>query len=200
MSNVDGLAILHILNNEKNAEKALDMVTPKMAAKGMLLHRNMLLGFCWQYKTEPAKCRWIIDELKRKGYVYNQKSKPSWTYIEYVAYPAVLHMILLESGLYKSGKMMADLYGRASRDQLDPFFDHGCIATKQDFGLRMNPRNWKYETFLTIPTAREKARKASIALIGAARVAGRGGEKDVMRVISRVVWSTRMSERWDESA
>ena len=174
--------ILNLLDGGRFSE-ALALVTPELACTGVLnagYTRDLMTLFCSYCDTEETGLR-VAKKLFEMGYTFNQCSETRFCVLAEKHYSKLIRMILSKTNICTNSDCLHTLVHYLNRKQLEIFLEHGTKSL-----------NKGYRAF---QTAREKARKASIALIGAAHK----GRKDVMRVISRVVWSTRMSERWDES-
>ena len=121
------------------------------------------------------------------GYVY-QIGTPGTAYMELAEGKRwkLFHFLMCLSGAYADARRLKALIYYLDQKNIDPFLDYGTSLSIGDK---------HYEKYLKFRTAREKARIASITLIG---VGKRRRLLDVMRVISRVVWSDRCDEKWSE--
>jgi hypothetical protein len=185
---------IHKLLSEEKIDDALELVTPEMAATGLIYGSNMLTWLCGigRICLDLKNVEHIIVALSNKGYKYNQPTIDS--FILYTHKPYVLNLMLIASGLCKSIQML--LAGRLSRITLELFFDRGCVLNKEEFDKDSHNRIYDFEEYLSIYKSRENARSVSVALIN---VGKQRRALDVMRVISRVVWGRRMDEEWESS-
>ena len=194
--------VLSLIRNGQ-IDEALELVTPEMAAHGLtreLVHNKDWISLFLCQVFEHEKAILVIDNLVTKGYTKRAAVFPFYEFhLPYLQQKTFLHLFLNVTGLYTNTECFIHMIDLMPRKELDPFFDAKTIVTLEDT-INQYAVNGEffYAVYHRYLASREKARIASIALIGAARVAGRCAAKDVMRVISRVVWSTRMSERWDE--
>ena len=184
--------MINFLREEKIVE-ALNEVTPEMARYGStreMIHNKDLIAFFLLYIPDDYKlAQLVIDTLFKKGYTQRPYAHCNEFCLPNFKRKCFLHLFMTATGLYKREDIFAlafRLTSQRNKFKLDPFFDYKTTITRNYDKI--------YVKYCRYRDAREKARKASIALIGAAAK----GRKDVMRAISRVVWSTRMSEKWDE--
>lgn len=188
MSGEEGM--LDFLRKEKIVE-ALNEVTPEMARHGCtreMIYNYDLVAFFLLYIPDDYKlAKLVIDTLIEKGYTQRPYACCKEFRMVNLQSKCYFHLFMEATGLYKREDAFVSAFKLSlPRNQLDPFFDHKTTIIPE--------RDEIFSIYCRYLTSREKARIASIALIGAATF----GAKDAMRVISRIVWSTRMSERWDE--
>ena len=164
-----------------SVDEAMALMTPDIARKGVMGNSaklDIITYFCDYCETEEKGLQ-IANALVGMGYTNRPNTYTGFNSLIAKGYWKLFHFLMIITKFYASDRMLGHLYHMLNRKQLEPFIEYGAKSEWDEYNL--------------FCAAREKARKASIALIGAGR---RKSVLDVMRVISRVVWSERDDEKW----
>ena len=150
---------------------------------------DFLSWCCSMCKTVEIAFR-VAHTLLNMGYTYRFGCSSYYSIIAYERRWKLFHYLMDISGAYYDPARLQACIDVIDLRNIDPFLDRGItLVTIFDD---------EYKKFLKFYTHREKARTASIALIGVAKQLPYRSALDVMRVISRVVWSERCDEKWSE--
>ena len=163
-------------------DEALSLMTPDIARKGVMGNNSnldILTYFCDYCETEEYGL-YVANALIGMGYNHNSRSYTNFSGLITRKYWKLFHFVMRVTKSYTNENMLDGLFHKLNRKQLEPFIEHGAKSEWDEYNL--------------FCAAREKARIASIALIGAGKQ--QKSAKDVFRVISRVVWSERDDEKW----
>ena len=152
---------------------------------------DFLSWCCSMCKTDEIAFR-VAHTLLNMGYTYRFGCSSYYSIIAYERRWKLFHYLMDISGAYYDPERLRLCIGFLNRRNIDPFLDRGINLELSD--------KVEHLKFLNFYTHREKARIASIALIGVGKRRNRlySSALDVMRVISRVVWSERCDEKWSE--
>ena len=150
---------------------------------------DILTLCCGMCATDEIAFR-VAQTLLKMGYKYRVGCHTEYYDIANEGRWRLFHYLMEISNAYYDPARLSICIDSMNRRSIDPFLDRGItVVTIFDD---------EYKKFLKFYTPREKARIASIALIGVAKKLPYRSALDVMRVISRVVWSERCDEKWSE--
>lgn len=158
---------------------ALSLMTPTIAKTGLVCGYDILSLFCAVCTTDEEAFR-VANVLVQMGYTYSPGCSSAYSSIAAEQRWKLFHHLLELSGAYYDTHRLMCVIDLLDRRQLEPWFDRGIVVHTYA----------KYEKWRL---AREKARSASIALIGAGK---KMCKIDVFRIISRVAWSLRDQAEW----
>ena len=157
-----------------DAEGAFSRITPEIAKTGVIGFSDLLSSICSLFEEEE-RALVVAKEIVEKGYVQTPNA--------YIYYDTIIQRKFVRLLHYITNK------------HIHPTWSNGISSEHFTESLGSKDGAIYHHKYLAlVHNTREKARNAAIALIGVAKQ--RKGAKAVLRVMSRVVWSERESDRW----